>query len=133
MSHIAHRLNILTLSVSKLLFKSSQLSFQNINISIYLMNILLNTIYYFLTLIYLGIYSNKMIQTLLYISLVLTQSPFLLLNFLFNLRTLILQALYRSICKLSSFTIRSLLLIIRLCSATRLLFRFLLSNMDCSL
>ncbi len=71
MSHVAHRLDVLTLVVCQLLFKCLELCFEYINVAIDMVNVFLYAVDILLPLINLTVKSQQIVESFFYISLVL--------------------------------------------------------------
>ena len=91
-AHIAHRSDILVLSILQLLLKGLQLRLQNTYVSVDMMDILLDSINLLLTLVYFAVQSHQVFQSLLHVCLVLAQRLLLLPDSLLNVGTLSLQS-----------------------------------------
>ena len=88
----AHRLDIASLTLSQLFLKRFELRLQDIHIALNMGNIFLYVVDIFLALSYLSVYHHEVLQALLHVGLVSTQRLLLLLNFLLNLRALLLKS-----------------------------------------
>ena len=71
MSHVAHRLDVLTLVVCQLLLKCLELCFEYINVAIDMVNVFLYAVDILLPLINLTVKSQQIVESFFYISLVL--------------------------------------------------------------
>ena len=91
-AHIAHRADILVLSVLQLLLKSLQLRLQNADVSVDMVDILLDSINLLLALVYFAVQSHQVFQSLLHVGLVFAQGLFLLPDSLLDTGTLSLQS-----------------------------------------
>ncbi len=83
--------------ILQLLLKGLQLRLQDTDVSINMMNILLDTFNLLLTLVYFAIQRHQVFQALLHVSLVLAQSLLLLPDSSLDIGTLPLQSSDRSI------------------------------------
>ena len=90
--HIAHRTDILVLSVLQLLFKGFELSIEQADIAIDVVDILLYTIDVLLSLVDFAIKHHEVLQTFLHVGLIAAESSLLLLDFLLYVGTLSLQS-----------------------------------------
>ena len=91
-AHIAHRADILVLSVLQLLLKGLQLRLQNTDISVDMVDIFLDSINLLLTLVYFAVQSHQVFQSLLHVGLILAQRLLLFPDSLLDTGTLSLQS-----------------------------------------
>ena len=91
-THIAHSTDILVLAILQLLLQGFELSLEDADVAIDVMDVLLDALNVFLSLVYLAIQNHEVFQTLLHVSLILSQRLFLFLDFLLDGGTLPLQA-----------------------------------------
>ena len=89
--HIAHRLDVLVLSVFQLRLQRIELRVKDTDVSVDVMNILLNIIDVLLILINVSIDHHQLVQFLTDVGLVLLQRFLLLFDLLLNLGALTLQ------------------------------------------
>ena len=96
-AHISHRTDIPVLSILQLLLKGLQLRLQDTDVSINMMNILLDTFNLLLALVDFAIQRHQVFQALLHVSLIPAQSLLLFLDSSLDISTLPLQSSDRSI------------------------------------
>ena len=91
-AHIAHRADILVLSVLQLLLKGLQLRLQNTYVSVDMVDIFLDSINLLLALVYFAVQSHQVFQSLLHVGLILAQRLLLFPDSLLDTGTLSLQS-----------------------------------------
>ena len=91
-AHIAHRSDILVLSILQLLLKSLQLRLQNTYVSVDMVDIFLDSINLLLALVYFAVQSHQVFQSFLHVGLILAQRLLLFPDSLLDAGTLSLQS-----------------------------------------
>lgn len=94
---VAHRLYILGLAVFKLLLKRGELAFQHAYIAVDVRYFLLYPVDGLLVLVNLRVKHHQVVKSFLYVGLVCTQKPLLLLYLALHSGTLVTQSLDRII------------------------------------
>ena len=89
--HVAHRLDIFSLSIPKLLVERLELRLQNTNVAIDMIDILLNTSNVLLVVVYLAIDKQQLIELLADLRFILLEGLLLLPNLPLNSGALVLQ------------------------------------------